>query len=159
MEVCVFGGRCAARIDHDQPGAAFLAGREDALIEHRVAPGEIAANQNDEVGLFEVVITARHSVSAKGALVTDDGGRHAQTRIGIDIGRADEAFHQLVGDVIVLGEELARHIHGHTVRTVSVYSVAKAIGDQVQGTVPARAFSVDLRVEQTFLMRQGLAEG
>ena len=43
---------------------------------------------------------------------------HAQTRIGVDIGRADEALHQLVGDVIVLGQQLAGEIEGDRIRAV-----------------------------------------
>jgi hypothetical protein len=43
-------------------------------------------------------------------------GRHAQPRIGVDIGAADEALHQLVGDVIVLGQQLPGEIERDRVR-------------------------------------------
>ena len=42
--------------------------------------------------------------------------RHAKPGIGVDIAAADEALHQLVGDVVVLGQELAGDIEGDSVR-------------------------------------------
>ena len=61
---------------------------------------------------------AGHRVRAEGALVAGDGRGHAEARIGVDVGRADEALHQLVGDVIVLGQQLAGDIEGDRVRAV-----------------------------------------
>jgi hypothetical protein len=51
--------------------------------------------------------SSRHRVGAEGALVAGDRRGHAEARVGVDVGRADEALHQLVGDVIVLGQQLA----------------------------------------------------
>ena len=39
-----------------------------------------------------------------------DGGGHAEPGVGVDVAGADEALHQLVGDVVVLGQELAGDI-------------------------------------------------
>lgn len=41
VEVGLFGGFGAARIDHHEPGAALLAGGLDALPDDRVAPGRV----------------------------------------------------------------------------------------------------------------------
>ena len=99
----------AARIDDDDahPGPCLLR-RGEALIEHRVAPGEVRADQHDEIGKLEVLVSPRHGVRAEGALVAGDRGRHAEARIGVDVGRADEALHQLVGDIIILGQQSGR---------------------------------------------------
>jgi hypothetical protein len=39
-------------------------------------------------------------------------------RIGIDVAAADEALHQLVGDVIVFGQQLSGDVEGDAVRPV-----------------------------------------
>ncbi|MNL83436.1 hypothetical protein D3C87_2110840 [compost metagenome] len=67
-----------------------------------MAPGEIGAVQDDQIGKLDVFINTRHGIIAEGAFVPGNGRGHAKPRIGIDIGRADKAFHQLVGDVVVL---------------------------------------------------------
>ena len=91
-----------ARVDqHDFHFWAQLFGCGDALIEHRMAPGEIGAGQNDEIGEFQIFVDARHGVRAKRTAVARDRRGHAKTGIGVDIGRADKALHQFVGDVIV----------------------------------------------------------
>nr|GEU28124.1 hypothetical protein [Tanacetum cinerariifolium] len=93
------GGR-AARVDHDQLHlrARFL-GLEDALEQDRMAPRGVRSHQHHHVGQFQVVVAQRHQVFAKGALVAGHGRRHAQARVGVDIGAADVPLHQLVGDV------------------------------------------------------------
>ena len=69
-----------------------------------MAPGGVGANEHDQVGFIEVPVGSGHSIGAEGAAVTGDGGGHAQSRIGIDVGRAEKAFHQLVGNVVIFGE-------------------------------------------------------
>ena len=86
------------------------------LVEHRVAPGEIGADQHDQIGELQILVAAGHRVGAEGPAVAGDRRGHAEARIGVDIGRADEALHQLVGDVIVLGQKLAGDVEGDRVR-------------------------------------------
>ena len=88
---------------------------------------------------------------------------HAQPRIGVDVGRADEALHQLVGDVIVLGQQLAGEIERDRVGPVALDDAAKAVGDAVERDRPvdARKRAVDLpqhRMQQAVVERQRLAE-
>ena len=116
----------------------LLLGGGDALIEHRMAPGEIGADEHDEVGEFQILVAAGHRVGAEGALVPGDRGGHAQARIGVDIGRADEALHQLVGDVVVLGEQLARDVEGDRVWAVRADRLVELAGDEVERRVPIR---------------------
>ena len=64
MEVGALGGGGPARIDDDDGGAARLPRRQQALEQHRMAPGEVRSDQDDEVGLFEVLIVEPGTVSA-----------------------------------------------------------------------------------------------
>src|SRR5439155_15357299 len=60
--------------------------------------------------------TRRSSDLSERAFVPGDRGSHAQARVGVDVRRTDEALHQLVGDVIVLGEQLPGQIKRDGVR-------------------------------------------
>ena len=68
-----------ARIDIDDThvGPRGL-GRRDALVQDRVAPREVGANQHDQIGLFEIFIGAGNGVRAKGAFVTSHRRGHAK---------------------------------------------------------------------------------
>ena len=130
--------RCGAtRIDkNDLQSGPLLLSRRDALIKDRVAPGEIGADQDDEVGELEILVASGHGVGPEGALVSGDGRRHAQPRVGVDIGRADEPLHQLVGDVVVLGEELSRDVERHRVGAVVADRLAELAGDEIERRIP-----------------------
>ena len=138
--------RAGPRVDH-------------AAEQDRVAPGGVRADQHDEVGLVEVLVAARHGVGAEGAPVGRDRARHAEPRIGVDVRRADEALRELVGDVVILGEQLAREVEGDRVRPV-------LLGDPAQSPPPRsssaasqrRAGAVDLRVEQAVVEGERLAQ-
>jgi hypothetical protein len=128
-----------------------------------MAPGGVRADEHDEVGLVEVGIHARHGIGAEGAAVAGNRGRHAQARVGVDVGRADEALHQLVGHVIILGEELAREIEGDRVRPVLRDDVPQTSRDAVESAVPTdagkRAVSLPQhRMQQSSFGAKRLAE-
>ena len=91
--------------------------------------------------------------------MTSNAGGHAEPRIGVDIGRAHVALHQLVRDVVVFGQELAGHIEGHAVRSVLCYCLGKSPRHEVGCFVPIRVATVYLRHQQPVLKRQGLAKG
>ena len=113
MQVGRFGGRRAARIDrHETRGRVPLPGLHQSLMDHRMTPGRIRADQHDEIGQFQILVAARHQILAERAAVAGDAGGHAQPRVRVDVRRADEALHQLVRDVIVFGQQLARHVEG-----------------------------------------------
>jgi hypothetical protein len=107
-------------------------------MQDRMAPCHIGADQHDEIGLVEVAVDTRHDVGAESAAMAGDRGRHAQPRVGVDIGRAEKALHQLVGDVIVLGE-LAGQIERDRLRPVAIENRAQTIGDLGQRRVPIGA--------------------
>ena len=112
--------------------------RDHPLKQNRMAPGGIRADQHDQVRFVEILVAAGHRVGAEGALVAGNRGRHAQPRVGVDVGRADEALHQLVGDVVVLSEQLAGHIEGDRVRPVALDHPSEAVGDDIERFVPVR---------------------
>ena len=139
----------AARIDqHDLHLRPRLPGRREALVEHRMAPGEVGADQHDEIGELEILVAARHRVGAEGAPVAGDRRGHAEARIGVDVGRADEALHQLVGDVVVLGQQLAGDVEGDRVRPVLGDRLGEGRGDEIERLVPARSRAVHFGEQQ-----------
>ena len=111
-----------------------------------MAPGGVRTDEHDEVGGVEILVCAGHSVGAERALVAGDRGGHAQPRVGVDVARADEALHQLVGDVIVLGQELAGEVERDRVGPVAPDDALKAIGDAIERDRPvdARESAVEL---------------
>ena len=138
VQVAGLGRVGALGVDADALLGIFrvLGTRLDAAIEHRMGPGGVVAAEDEEVGLRQVVIDTRDEVGTEGLLVRGDGRRHAQARIGVDIGRADIAFGQLVDGVIVFGEQLARYIKGHRVRAVFVDYGVELLRHGVEGLVP-----------------------
>ncbi len=121
MKIGDVAGLGAARIDdHDLHRRSRALGRFQPLEQHGMAPGEIAADQHHEIGLLEILVAAGHRVAAEGALVARHRRGHAEARIGVDVGGAEEAFDQLVGGVIVLGQQLAGDIEGDGIGPVFV---------------------------------------
>ncbi len=104
-----------------------------------MAPRGVRADEHDQVGVIEILVESRHRVGAERASVARDRRRHAQARIGVDIGRADEALHQLVGDVIVLGQQLAREIERDRVRPVAFDDAREAVGHAIERLIPIDA--------------------
>ena len=163
IEVGIFGGRGAAGIDHDDLGAALVLVLHHALEQHRMAPCRIRADQHEKVSLLEVLVAAGHGIGAEGAFVAGNRGGHAQARIGVHVRRADESFHQLVGDVIVLGQKLAGEIEGDRIAAVARDDALEALGDPVESDRPVDARKAAVRlpqhgIEQTFAQPERLAE-
>jgi hypothetical protein len=128
-----------------------------------MAPRRVGADQHQQVGLVEILIAAGHGVRAECPAMARDRRRHAQPRIGIDIGAADESLHQLVGDVIILGQQLPGEIKRHRVRAVARDDVLEAMRDMVERVGPGHPFhgalaAADHRIEQTAIRAQRFAE-
>ena len=69
MKVGCLGGRGRAGVDDDNPGSALFLRREQALEQNRMAPGEIGAHENHQIGKLQVLVNAWHSIRAKRALM------------------------------------------------------------------------------------------
>ena len=135
-QIGVFRRIGAARIDHHDARAALAAcwrpcagTAPDGTTPHWSRPAP-------EIGLVEILVAAGHGVGAEGAAVAGDRRRHAQPRIGVDIGAADEPLHQLVGDVIILGQQLAGQIERDRARAVAGDDMRKAMRDMVERIGP-----------------------
>ena len=127
-----------------------------------MTPGRVRADQHQKIRLVEILVAARHGVGAEAAAMARDGRGHAEPRIRIDIGRADEAFHQLVGDVVILGQYLAGEIEPDRVGAVARDDVLQPVGDMVERIAPGhplqRALAADHRIKQPAVEAQRFAE-
>jgi hypothetical protein len=126
-----------------------------------MAPRGVGAHQHDHVGQFQVVVADRHQVFAESALVARHGGRHAQARVGVDVGAADIALHQLVGDVVVLGQQLAGDVQRHRIRAVFGDDGLPRIGHFAERFIPrgaAQAIVAHLRIQQAAFQSHGFAQ-
>src|SRR3546814_15217254 len=79
--------------------------------------------------------------------MTGNSAGHAEPGVCVYVRRPNEALHQLVGDIIILRQQLAGNIEGHTVRPVTGNSVGKALGHLTDRPVPAYAPPPDFRIE------------
>ncbi len=104
-----------------------------------MTPGGIRADQNDQIGFVEIFVGAGHRVGSERAPMACHRRRHAEARIGVDVRRADEALHQLVGDVVILGEKLAGEIKSDGVGAVALGDALESVGDAVERVRPADA--------------------
>jgi hypothetical protein len=156
--------RCSApRIDNDQSGATLVFRGNHPLIEYRMAPRRVGADEHDQIGLVEIPVNAGHHVGAEGAAMTGNGRGHAQPRIAVDVGRAEKAFHQLVGDIVILGEQLAGKIARNRVRPVAIDDRAQSVCDLCQCGVPIGTCNRTVcltkhGVEQALVERKRFAE-
>ena len=165
VQVRQFAGRGAARIDHDQAqGRAGFLQFGDALEEDGMAPRGIGSDQHDQVGQLQVFIADRHQVFTEGAFVAGHRRGHAQPRIGIDVGAADVALHELVGDVVVLGQQLSRDIQGHGIRTMFGDDGRELARHLVKRLIPRYLLQCALRIahlrmQQTAIQIHRFGEG
>ena len=118
----------------------------------------VGANEEEAIGVIDILVAARHNILAEGAHVAGNRRGHAQPRIGVDVGRADEALHELVGDVIVLGQKLAGEIEGDRLGAMLLERACDAGCDTIDSLVPAHPPAADLGMEQPGLQAQRLAE-
>ena len=140
MQVGALGGLGAARIDDDdlQPRVARLRCL-DAAKQDRMRPGGVRARDEQQSRVVDVLVARRRRVGAERLLVAGDRARHAQARIGVDVVGADQALGELVEDVVVLGEELARDVERDAVRAVRAMQSREAIGEMVERFRPTRS--------------------
>ena len=132
------GGLGAARIDDDDLQRRVGAARVlDAAKQDRVRERGVRAGDEERRRVREVVVAARRRVGAERRLVAGDRARHAQARVGVDVVGADQALGELVEDVVVLGQELARDVERDRVGAVRGDRRGEAVGGEVERRVPA----------------------
>ena len=148
MKIGTFGCFGATRVDYDQFRAMFCACFFDPLPDDRMTPCGVRSDQQDQIGCIKIVIAARHDIFAKSAAMGGDCAGHAQAAVGVDIGAADKAFHQLVGDIIVLGQQLAGDVECDAIGAMFTHGIGKALRDQIESLAPLRLLAANFRIEQ-----------
>ena len=98
----------------------------ETLPENRMVVGDVRADQQDDVGAFEILVRARRAVAAERSLVAGHGGRHAQRRVAVVIPRAEAELRQLAERIELLGDELAGADDADGVVAVTPLHVTKA---------------------------------
>src|SRR5271154_6527019 len=123
-----------------------------------MTPGRVAPHQDDQISQIQILIASRHSVRAEGALVPRYGRSHAKPGVGIYISRAEEAFHQLIDDVVVLGQQLPGNVASDAVRAELAQCLCKTFSHRANGSVPGYAAAIDLGVQQPSIEIEGIAQ-
>jgi hypothetical protein len=99
----------------------------------------VRAGDEQDARVRDVVVAGGRCVGAQRELVARHRAAHAQPRVGVDVVRADEALGQLVEDVVVLGEQLARDVEADRIGSVLVHDAWKRSAAHVERGVPPRA--------------------
>ena len=79
MQIRHLSGLGAARIDDDKLDAAPRPGRLDPLPDHGMAPGGVGADQHDQIGRLQILVTGRHDVLAEGPQMGRHRAGHAKS--------------------------------------------------------------------------------
>ena len=148
-----------ARIDHDNFCAARFFRGHQALKQYRMTPGEIGTDQHHEISKFQILIISGNHISPESPLVAGNRGRHAETAVGVDIGRTDETLHQLVGNVIVFCQQLAGNIKGNRVRSMLRNGLAEFLRNEIKCLVPRCAFTRNFGKQQAVIKRKRFGQG
>ena len=142
MQICLLCGGAAPRIDHHDLCLALPLITTNALVDDGMTPGRIGSHQHDEVGHIEVLVTARDHVFAEGPLVAHHRGRHAKPGVRIDVAGAQSTLGELVGHVVILGQQLTRDIQGHRLRPMRIQHATKTTRHVIQRGVPVHGLAV-----------------
>ena len=78
--------------------------------------GDVRADQQNDVGVFQVFVRSGRAIAAEGHLVTGDGARHAQRRVAVVVVGAEPELHQLAERVELFGDQLAGAEHAERFR-------------------------------------------
>jgi hypothetical protein len=137
-----------ARVDDDERRTRVLL---QAPAENRVVLGDVGADQQDDVGLLQILVGAWRSVAAERALVAGYRGRHAERGVAVVVRRTDAELHQLAERVELLGDELARADHADRVRTVFLLHRPELRRHHLQRLVPGDALHLAVAAQQRIL--------
>jgi hypothetical protein len=73
VQVGDIGGYRAARVDdhdfHARPGGL---GSGEALVDHRMTPGQVGAGQDDQIGKLDILVSTRNGIGTESALMACD---------------------------------------------------------------------------------------
>ena len=124
--------------DNQDVPARLLAG-EDLIENHRVTFRRIGTDQKENLGMFDVIVASHRLVFAEGADVPADRAGHAQTRVALDVVRADPAFEKPVGQIAFLAERLTRTVIRHAVRAMLLDRLGELVRQQFHGFIDRKS--------------------
>ena len=139
MHIRSLRGLREAGIDDDDLHAAGMAlfAFQEALKQHRVAFRGVGPDQEGHRAVVQILVTGGRTIGAQAAGVARHRGAHAQAGVGIEVVRAQGTFQQLLGQVVVLGVELARSIHRNRIGPLGGQGAADAAHQQVHRLLPS----------------------
>ena len=120
----------------------------------RVHLGHVRAPQHERVGVLEIVVAAHRLVHAEGAHEGVGGGRHAVTRIGIEIVGAEAGPHQLGRGIAFEDRPLAGAEHADCRRSLLLQHLLALFGHHVEGLVPGDRLELAFLVEDAVALAQ-----
>ena len=133
-------GGGAARIDDDHLDVPLgLLAPHDALKDDRVRFRRVAADEQEDIGVIDVLVATHGLVLAKGGDIAAHPGGHAEARIALHVVGANPRLEELVGAVRFLRETLAGAVKRHAVRAVLLDALFEAGGHQRHCLVPRSA--------------------
>ena len=136
VQVGLFGG-LGASVGRSRRAAADRRRRRrrapallDPVERHRMRLDHVRADDEDQVGMIDVVVAGGRAVGAEAGHVSQRGRGHAEPAIGIGVVRAQEAFEQLDREVGRLAVELAAAVESDGVGTVAAHDVEQPLGGE-----------------------------
>ncbi|MNI50820.1 hypothetical protein D3C73_1055090 [compost metagenome] len=97
----ITGGSTSGIDNHHLQQWISLSCLHQPLVQHWMRPRGIRSHQHHQIATLDIFIAAGHHVGTQRPLIAGHRRRHAKPRVGIDIGRTDKTFHQLVGRVVI----------------------------------------------------------
>ncbi len=139
MHVRPFSGRgfACGEVDDLHPGSLAFA-FQNPREQHRVHFGHVVAPKHEGVALFEIVVAAHGFVCAEGGHKSGDRARHAETRVGLHVVRANAAFEPFEGGIAIRNGPLSGAVNSHGFRTVPVQRLLVFACHQIQSCIPGR---------------------
>ena len=97
---------------------------------------EIAADEHDDVGLFEVGVRVRRRIESERLLVRNDGGGHALPRVAVAVQHAHAELGECAEQRHFLGDDLTRAQKGDGMWAVLCLDRLHAIDERAERRVP-----------------------
>ena len=125
------------RVNHDNGQVGPIALRIAESIERdRVRLGHVPADNQDQIGVVDVVIATRRPICSEAGLVAGHRGRHAQPAVGIGVIATQAAFEELDGRINGLCVELPGPVKCNRFRTMIQQDVGESFRQKSKGDVP-----------------------
>jgi hypothetical protein len=139
------GGGGATRIHNNQRQVrSAFPGSANSIEGYRMALGHIAANDEDDVGVINILVATRRAIAAQTGAIPGYGSGHAQPTVRIGVIRAEISFEQFARQISRLRVELPTAVKRNRVRSESVQDIAQALRHIAQNLRPIRRSKIFL---------------